>query len=155
MAFEVPTARAIAIAAIRRFAEEQIPFYSAYRTLQSWGISFDVVKMQDMYREAAGRRKYETWIRNLAGNQVVPREWMNEVEMEAPYKYKVWSDVTYYDVETGEYYTVKRQTYFDSLRKKEDYESELTSLYAQEEYREGNEFVSVKMFGVDINKKML
>uniref|UniRef100_A0A6M3LC89 Uncharacterized protein n=1 Tax=viral metagenome TaxID=1070528 RepID=A0A6M3LC89_9ZZZZ len=150
----MPIARSIGQAILKTLAPEGYSAVQMINILQGSGFTYRRQDMLSDIREYTGRVKYETQIRGLHANDVVPRGWMNEVEMNYPYKYKVWADVNYYDPATGQYITDVRSVYTDDLLKKEDYRGFIEGVETAQNYREGMDLTSVDIRGLDVNTRI-
>lgn len=147
-------ARAVGQAILKSLASQMIPGYQMISILRGSGYSYRYQDMLKDVREYTGRVKFETNIRKLGFNDVIKTGWMNEVEMNYPYKYKVWGDVTYYDPATRSYITQARSVYTDDLMKKGDYQGFLEGVELAGQYEEGMTLTSVDIRGLDVNTRL-
>jgi len=146
--------RAQGLALLKSLAGFDIPAWRMVQMVRNLGYGYRYQTMLSDIRELTGRFKFETRIRDLKSNDIMPEAWMNEVEFEVPFRYKAWFDVTYYNPETGKYVTDVRSVGFDEYMKKTDYEGFAQGRLQDVGCRCDLEFVNIELRGLDKNLRL-
>jgi len=147
----MPIERAVGQAILKALAPQGLTALQMVSIVRGAGVGYRYTDMLSDIREYTGRVRYETNIRDMTSNTVVPDAWMNRVELDAPYKYKVWSDIKYWDPVAGDYVTKTRSMYTDSLMKKGDFEGFIEGVEIASEYEPGLVLIEANMRGLDYN----
>ena len=144
-------ARSVGQAILKGLASANIPGWQMISIVRSAGYGYRYQTMLSDVREYTGRLKYEPQVGKLNVNDVIPSGWMNKVDMEGPYKYKVWADVNYFDPVANEYITDTRSMYADDLMRLGDYQTYFEDNLKGAGCRCDMEFMSVRVRSMDVN----
>lgn len=144
-------ARSVGQNILKSLISANIPGWQMISIVRSAGYGYRYQTMLSDIREYTGRVKYESQVTGLNVNNVIPSGWMNKVDMEGPYKYKVWADVNYYDPETNSYISDVKSLYADEYLRIGDYQEYIEDNLVAGGYYAGMDIMSVKIRGLDVN----
>jgi len=150
----MPLERAVGQAMLKTLVPQGLTAWQMIQIVRGAGAGYRYQTMLSDIREYTGRLRYETQIRNMTSNSVIPDIWQNRVDMAGPYKYKVWADVTYYDPTTNEYVTDVRSMYTDELKKIGDYGRDFEDVLSGAGCRCDMEFMKIDIRGMDFNTRL-
>jgi len=121
------------------------------RALIERGASYRRTDMLSDIREAGGLMRYEASIRDLSPGTVVPKSWMTELELKAPYQYRVFGEAQMIDMNTGEAVTKRVSFYTDQLSSVGAWEDDFIEAFEGAYGEENTGIVSLKVAGVQHN----
>jgi len=147
----MPLARAIGRAILRGLAPEGLPINAMLNIARQAGGSYRYQDMRDDARKFTERIKYQGSIERLNVNDVVPRAWIVETELNQATRYRVFGMATYYDDETDQYLQKKVSFYTDDYAKTGDYGQSFFDYFGGRYADEDLEIMEFKTIGLEHN----
>lgn len=125
---------------------------SMIRQARKLGGTYRRTDMLADIRKFQGRAKFETSIRNLSGNSVVPKAWMVETKLKEPgANYRIFGKAEVIDLRTGIYDEIDFSFYHTDLMKKDDWAREFTDYFVEDSVDPDMEFLSFNTTVVEHN----
>jgi len=144
--------KAIGQAIFQQLAPEMYSAASMIKTARALGGTYRRKEMLADIRQYQGRAKYETSIRNLAGNKVVPRAWMVPAQLNEPgANYRIFGKAQVNDLRTGIAQEMDFSFYHTDMLKKDDYGREFAESFAEDSIPLDMEFLSFDVTVVEHN----
>ena len=149
----MPLEKAIAKAIFRKLVKQNLRPMQMIRIADKAGGSYRKKDMLEDIREMTGRHKYETSVRRLSGNQVIPKAYMQEVDgLAQPTKYKVQGYATFYDETTESYISHHVEFFTDDYAKNDDYSDAFFESFGQGYRDQDLDPIEFEWFGLQHDK---
>ena len=148
----MPLTKAIGQAIFKKLAPEMASAASMIRQAKRLGGTYQRTEMLADIRKFQGRAKYESAIRKLSGNSVVPKAWMTPAKLKEPgANYRIFGKAEVIDLRTGVYDEVDFSFYHTDNMKKDDYAREFTDYFAEDSVDPDMEFLGFEVTVVEHN----
>ena len=147
----MPGPRYIGMRLLEGLAKGGISVTEAVSIIRRAGWGYRATTMNEDYRKFSGRMKYQTQIENLNVNQVVPRTWLSEVELEQPTNYRVHGNMTLYDAETDTYLQQRASFFTDDFNKIGDYQQGFFDHFSGKYTTQDLELTEFSVFAIEHN----
>lgn len=148
----MPLERAIGRAILRGLAPEGLPINQMISIARRGGGGYRYQDMRDDARRFADRVKYQGSVERLSYNATVPRAWMVEAELKQDVRYRVLGNATFYDEESGEYFSKKVSFYTDDYAKIGDYGQSFVDSFGELYQDQDIPLTEFKVIGLEHNQ---
>jgi len=144
--------KTIGYAILRGLAPEGLPINQMISIARRGGGGYRYQDMRDDARRFTDRVKYQGSVERLSYNATVPHGWMVETGLKQDVRYRVLGNATFYDEESGEYFTKKVSFYTDDYAKVGDYGQAFFDSFELPYEEEGIPLTEFKVIGLEHNK---
>lgn len=147
----MPLERAIGRAILKGLAGENLPISQMISIARRADGGYRYQVMLEDARKFTGRVKYQTQVERLSYNAVVPRSYMIETSLNQDVRYRVLGKATFYDEESGQYFSKDVSFYTDDYAKVGDYGKSFSESFG--EYYEDQDLpiTEFKVIGIEHN----
>ncbi len=148
----MPLERAIGRAILRELGGSGLSATKMISIARNYGGGYRYQDMLNDVRKFTGRLKYESQVKGLSRDAVVPKSWLTEADQQRPYRYRVFADATFEDSATGETSTRTVSFYSDEVNSKGGYEDDFEESQRGRYSDEGEKLIGVKVKAVEHNR---